>query len=100
MAKEKENNGSKELGILTVNLKRANVECSLKAEELEKSNFQLQHLQSEFSLAQTQLTELECTKDENLTLKKSLIGLENEIKVEFIHKVRLKINYSMNLKYR
>ena len=85
MAKEKENNGSKEIAILTVNLKRANVECSLKTEELEKSNFQLQHLQSEFSFAQTQLTELESTKDENLTLKKSLIGLENEIKVEFIH---------------
>ena len=80
-AKEKENEGLKEFATLTVSLHKANTECNLKSEELEKIKIRLGHLNSELDTTKSQLRDLENVKEENLTLKKSLMSLETEHQV-------------------
>ena len=80
-AKEKENEGLKEFATLTVGLHKANTECNLKNEELEKTKIKLEHLKTELDSARNQLSNLENVVEENLSLKKSLMSLEAEQKV-------------------
>ena len=80
-AKEKENEGLKEFATLTVGLHKANTECNLKNEELEKTKIRLEHLKHELDSKRNQLSDLDNVVEENLTLKKSLMSLEAESKV-------------------
>ena len=80
-AKEKENGGLKEFATLTVGLHKANTECNLKNEELEKTKVKLEHLKTELDSARNQLSNLENVVEENLSLKKSLMRLEVEQQV-------------------
>ena len=80
-AKEKENEGLKEFATLTVGLHKANTECNLKNEELEKTKIKLEHLKTELDSTRNQLSNLENVVEENLSLKKSLMSLEAEQKV-------------------
>ena len=80
-AKEKENEGIKEFAKLTVGLHKANTECHLKNEELEKTKIRLDHLKNELDSKRNQLSNLENVVEENLSLKKSLMSLEAESKV-------------------
>ena len=80
-AKDKENEGLKEFATLTVGLHKANTECNLKNEELEKTKIRLQLLQNELDSTKNQLSSLESLMEENLNLKKSCLSLEAEKKV-------------------
>ena len=80
-AKDKENEGLKEFATLTVGLHKANAECNLKTEELEKTKIRLEHLKNELDSTRDQLSNLENVVEENLSLKKSLMSLEVEQKV-------------------
>ena len=71
--------------MLTVSVNKANNESNLKSEELENTKHRLDHLNAEIISTRSQLEDLESVKDENLTLKKSLMTLENEKKVKYNH---------------
>ena len=64
-----------------MSLHKANTECNLKREELEKTNIRLEHSNTELNTTRDQLSNLESIIDENLSLKKSLMNLETEKKV-------------------
>ena len=64
-----------------MSLHKANTECNLKREELEKTNIRLEHSNTELNTTRDQLSNLESIIDENFNLKKSLMNLETEKKV-------------------
>ena len=81
MAKEKENKNIQELNRLSSALHKSKDEFSITSEKLEKANIRIEHFNTELQSTRSQLAELQSTKDENLTLKKSVLSLENIQKV-------------------
>ena len=81
MAKEKENKNIQELNRLSSALHKSKNEFSIKSEKLEKANIRIEHFNTELQSTRSQLAELQSTKDENLSLKKSILSLENIQKV-------------------
>mgnify|MGYP003315374690 CR=1 FL=1 len=81
MAKEKENKNIQELNRLSSALHKSKDEFSIRSEKLEKANIRIEHLNTELQSTRSQLAELRFTKDENLTLKKAILSLENTQKV-------------------
>ena len=76
-----------QLSKLTIDLEKAKEECFSSSEELEKKNVHLQHSCSDLVVAQDKIKDLELMAEENLTLKRSVMSLEKDNKVQ-IHTYR------------
>ena len=84
---KKEAANQQQLSKLTIDLKTAKEDCRLSLEELEKKKVHLEHSCSDLVVAQEKIKDLELIAEENLTLKRSVMSLEKDNKVQ-IHTYR------------
>ena len=79
---KKEAANQQQLSKLTIDLEQAKEDCRLSSEELEKKKFHLEHSCSDLVVAQEKIKDLELVAGENSTLKRSVMSLEMDNKVQ------------------
>ena len=79
---KKEAANQQQLSNLTIDLEKAKEDCRLSLEELEKKKVHLEHSCSDLVVAQEKIKDLELVAGENSTLKRSVMSLEMDNKVQ------------------